>query len=97
MTHRCRKLLDIAHDAPCFLKLARCEGQIVPCHSDQLEDGRGVGHKSPDCLAVPGCVRCHSLFTRAYLGRDQYSQVHNKALKSYLVWLWENDKVRVAA
>lgn len=97
MTHRNRKLLDIAHSAPCFLELGPCEGQVVSCHSDCLSDGRGVGHKSHDCLAVSGCVACHSKFTRSYLGRDQYEQVHTKALKRYLVWMWTEQKVKVAA
>lgn len=96
MTFRSRKLLDIAHDAPCFLNLGPCSGQVVPCHSDQLEDGRGVGHKSSDALVVPGCVACHGKFTRAYLGRDQYKEIHIKALKRYLVWMWTEGKVTVA-
>lgn len=97
MTHRNRKLLDVAHDAPCFLHIVTCSsGQVVPCHSDQLEDGRGVGHKSHDCLAIPGCVACHAKFTREFLGRDQYDHIHARAFKRYSVWLWENEKVRVA-
>lgn len=96
MTHRNKKLLDVAHDAPCLLQLGRCEGQVVPCHSDQLEDGRGVGHKSHDCLAIPGCVACHQKFIRAYLGREQYADVYVRALKLYIVWQWVNERVRVA-
>lgn len=96
MTLRSRKLLDLAREAPCFLELGPCFGQVVACHSDQLADGRGVGHKSADCLAVPGCVDCHAKFTRAHLGRGQYEVVHTKALKRFIVWQWENDKVKVA-
>jgi hypothetical protein len=55
-----------------------------------LEDGRGVGHKSHDALAVPGCVACHALFTRKNLGRDGYAEAHAKALKKYIVWAFEN-------
>lgn len=98
MTHRSRKLLDVAHTAPCMLQIAeQCFGDVVACHSDQLEDGRGVGHKSHDCLAVPGCVACHALFTRANLGRDEYARVHAAALKRYLVWAFDNRKWMVAA
>lgn len=95
MTHRSRKLLDIAHDAPCFLKLVPCAGQVVPCHSDSLEDGRGYSHKSHDCLAVPGCVACHAWFTRKNLGREEYARVHANALKQYLIWLYENERIAV--
>ena len=103
MTYRNRKLLDLAHDAPCFLMISgKCtsagfvSGECVPCHSDQQIDGRGTGHKSHDCLAIPGCVNCHEKFTMAVLGRTVYEHVHNNSLKRYLVWLWENEKVRVA-
>lgn len=96
MTHRNRKLLDVAHDAPCFLELAPTCGNYpsVPCHSDSLQDGRGIGHKSNDCLAVAGCPDCHALFTREHLG-DDYSVKHATSLKRYLVWMWENGKVKV--
>ena len=95
MTYRNRRLLNLAHDAPCCLRLGLCSGQIVPCHSDQLADGRGIGHKSHDCLAVPGCVACHSKFTRKHLGAAEYNIIQGLALKRYLVWMWENGKVGV--
>lgn len=96
MTFRSRKLLDIAHDAPCMLKLVPCFGDVVACHSDSLADGRGVGHKSHDCLCVPGCMACHAVFERKNLGRSQYEVVHMQALKKYLVWLWTEGRVKVA-
>jgi hypothetical protein len=99
MTYRSRKWLDLSHEAPCCLNLAPvgCGAYpSVPCHSDALEDGRGTGHKSNDCLVVPGCPACHELFTRKHLGRDGYFEVHAKALKKYLVWAFENRKVLIA-
>lgn len=99
MTHRDRKLLDLAHEAPCMLQLGvpGC-GQYpsVPCHSDSLEHWRGVGHRSPDCLAVAGCPSCHAAFTRQHLGRAGYLEAWGRAMARYLVWLWENGKVRVS-
>ena len=100
MTHRDRRLLDVAHEAPCFLQLGvvGCGANpSVPCHSDMLRHGRGAGHKSADCLAVPGCPACHAAFTRANLGRDGYEAAWQRANEAYQVWLWENGKVRVAA
>lgn len=99
MTYRNRKLLDLCHEAPCFLRLSESgcgNDKSVPCHSDSLADGRGGYHKSHDCLAVPGCPVCHALFTRAHLGRPNYEYHHAKALKRFIVWAWENDKLRVA-
>ena len=100
MTHRNRKLLDLAHEAPCMIQIA-CggfhykEGEIVACHSDMLEDGRGIGHKSHDCLAVPGCRHCHLIFTREHLGKVGYAEAHYKAMKRYEIWKWENEKIRL--
>lgn len=99
MTYRNRKLLDLAHEAPCFLRLAPygCGAdKSVPCHSDMLRHSRGVGHKSDDCLAVPGCPACHELFTRKNLGREGYDEVWQTAFERYTVWIWENSKVKVA-
>jgi hypothetical protein len=98
MTYRNRKLLDIAHDAPCMLRLdvAGCgEHPSVPCHSDMLIHGRGAGHKSHDCLAVAGCPACHAAFTRSNLGREGYEQAWAQAFARYVVWLFENDKLIV--
>ena len=96
MTFRSRKLLDLAHDAPCFLQLGVPCGihPSVPCHSDMLRHGRGVGHKSHDCLAVPGCPHCHDRFTRKILG-ESYEEKWIRAMEFYLVWMWENRKVKV--
>lgn len=58
--------------------------------------GRGVGHKSHDCLAVAGCPACHAAFTRSRLGREEYERVWERAFANYQVWLWENAKVKVA-
>ena len=99
MTHRDRRLLDIAHDAPCMLRLgaAGCgSNPSVPCHSDMQRHGRGIGHKSHDCFAVPGCPACHALFTRAELGREVYESVWRKAYEKYQVWLWSEGRVRAA-
>lgn len=98
MTHRDRKLLDVAHDAPCMLQLVNGCGNhpSVPCHSDMLEHGRGAGHKSHDALAVAGCPACHAVFTREKLGRDGYREAWIKAFQRYMVWLWTEGRVRVA-
>jgi len=97
--HRDRKLLDVAHEAPCMLRinLMRCGvDKSVPCHSDLQRHGRGAGHKSHDCLAIPGCPACHAVFTRAHLGRVGYEEAWVVALERYIVWLWKNGKLRVA-
>jgi hypothetical protein len=99
MTYRNRKLLDVAHQAPCMLRLGvpGCgTNPSVPCHSDALRHGRGAGHKSSDALAVAGCPACHAAFTRANLGRDGYEWAWMQAMERYTEWLWQSGKVRVA-
>lgn len=99
MTYRNRRLLDLANEAPCMLRLG-AEGcgnhPSVPCHSDMLRHGRGAGHKTPDPLAVAGCPACHAKFTREHLGRDGYEWAWMQAHERYTVWLWEQGKVKVA-
>ena len=98
-TVRNRKLLDLAHDAPCFLLLG-AEGcgnhPSVPCHSDELRHGRGAGHKSHDHFAVPGCPACHAAFTRKVLGSDRYDEVWREAYERWQIYLWRNELVKVA-
>lgn len=98
--HRDRKLLDVAHEAPCMLLLGTkgCGNHLsVPCHSDMQRHGRGESHKSHDVFAVPGCPACHAAFTRAVLGREGYEAAWLAALERYLVWLFKSGKVKVAA
>lgn len=95
-----RKLLDLAHEAPCMLQLSvpGCGGYAsVPCHSDMLRHSRGFSSKTHDFLAVAGCPACHAAFTRARLGRDGYEQAWQLGLERYLHWLWTNGKLKVAA
>lgn len=97
-THRDRSLLDLAHEAPCFLQLGvkDCgKHPSVPCHSDMLAHGRGEGLKSHDALAVPGCPACHAVFTRKHLGKAGYLEKWAQAIALYLVWLWKNKKIQV--
>jgi len=97
-SYRNRKLLDLAHEAPCMLQLgeAGCGNNLSSaCHSDLLEHGRGVGLKSHDWAAVPGCPACHARFTREHLGLVEYKAVWQKAHDRYQDWLWRNNKIKV--
>ena len=92
-----RKLLDLAHEAPCFLQLSLYEcgkNASVPCHSDMLMHGRGIARKSHDWTAVPGCPACHERFKREHLG-DEYEHVWRQAKDRYEDWLWRTNKIRV--
>ena len=95
--HRDRVWLDLAHKAPCFLKLAPTCGNYASsaCHSDQLRHGRGVGVKSHPVFTVPGCPDCHALFTRKHLGRDGYDTLWRAAHEAWLPWAYDQGWIRV--
>jgi len=99
VSYRNRKLLDIAHGAPCMLRLGvpGCGNYpSVPCHSDMQRHGRGIGHKSHPIFAVAGCPACHAVFTREHLGRAGYEEAWLAAFERYMVWLWKNERLKVA-
>src|SRR3990167_3560383 len=98
MTYRNQKLIALARQAPCMLELnvVGCGVNLsVACNSDMLRHGRGIGHKSGDQFAVPGCPACHAQFTRAKLGRAEYERAWQEAHERYQIWIWENGKVVV--
>ena len=59
MTHRDRKLLDLARDMPCVMCGAQ-DGTTVAAHSNLSEHGKGWGHKADDCMTAWLCYRCHT-------------------------------------
>jgi len=96
--HRDRRLLDLAHEAPCMLQLDApgCGNDAsVPCHSDMLAHGRGMSLKSHDCFAVPGCPPCHAQFERHILGRAGYEAAWLEGHQRWLVYLFLNKLVGV--
>lgn len=100
VTYRNRSLLDLAHEAPCFLQLGApgCgEYKSVPAHSDMIRHGRGEKHKSHDCFAVSACPGCHALWTRANLGREGYHAAWVEAIERYLLYLWVSGLIQVTA
>jgi len=49
---------------PCYLVVPGCctrdIATVVPCHSNQLQHGKGKGIKALDFYTVPGCGACHA-------------------------------------
>lgn len=102
MTYRNRKLLDLAHDAPCFVdEPHQCnsfEG-CVPMHSDSSIFGRGGWHKSHDFAFASGCPNAHALITAKVnddMERDRKFYIWLHAYVKTWAWLWENGKVKRA-
>lgn len=102
MTYRNRKLLDLAHDAPCFVdephKCNDFDG-CVPMHADSSIFGRGGWHKSHDFAFASGCPNAHALITAKVgddMERERKFYIWLRAHVRTWEWLWENGKVRLA-
>jgi hypothetical protein len=97
-----RRLLDLCHGAPCVLNFAGCTGGTnpdepsVPCHSDWLEDGKGVGYKAHDHTAVPGCPSCHRMLDSGGLPTEYRKRFFRAGQQKWWAYLWQNDLVKVA-
>lgn len=100
MTFRSRKLLDLAHEAPCMLQIEGvCQDGLypsVPAHSNMQRHGRGVGHKSNDCFVVAACPACHSWLDTGGATRADKQQRFLDGLERYWLWMWQNNKIKVA-
>lgn len=100
MTYRNRKLLDVAHDAPCMFQVEDiCQSGVhpsVPCHSNKQRHGRGFAHKSADAYAPAGCIACHRWYDEGPEGRETKDNAFQLALERWWLWLLENEKLRVA-
>lgn len=100
MTYRCRKLLDIAHEAPCMFKVPGiCQDGLypcVPCHSNMQRHGRGFSHKSHDAYAPAGCPACHAWYDTGKAPREEQEWTFMTALERWWLWLLENERLVVA-
>lgn len=58
--------LEVCRGECCYLRVGGvCLGEsgretVVPCHSNQLQHGKGMGIKAHDEFTVPGCFACHA-------------------------------------
>lgn len=54
-----------ARNQECTLQLVgvcnRDSSTVVLCHSNRLEDGKGMGFKAPDTAGCFGCSSCHDV------------------------------------
>lgn len=96
MTYRNRKLLDLAHTAPCMADFQHeCGGWqgCDPAHSDWSMFGRGHGHKSNDWAFAFMCNSSHKMLDtmRRELKRMEWLRAFVKTQN----WLWENGHLRI--
>lgn len=97
MTYRDRKLLDLAHEMPCFAAFPHeCYAYLGcdPAHSDSSIFGRGIGHKTHDWAYAAMCNTAHSML--ATFDREQKSSEWLRAFVKTQTYLWENKLIKVA-
>ena len=104
MTYRNRKLLDLAHDAPCCAEFDhQCaqpheplsDGVCVPAHSNRLAHGRGAGHRAADIFHAAVCPEAHDYIDGRKGGWDRETK-HAEWNRAYIktqLYYWENGKV----
>jgi hypothetical protein len=97
--YRNRKLLDIAHDAPCFLRVSSiCRSGVnpsIPAHSNLGRHGRGYSYRSSDAAVVASCPECHYWLDAGPAPRHEKEMAFSEGLEKYLIWLLESGKVDV--
>jgi hypothetical protein len=98
--YRNRKLLDLCHNAPCFLLIDRvCRSGVnpsVPCHSNHQRHGRGKDNKAHDCFTVPGCPECHYWLDFGPATREDKDQAFMAGLERWLLHLWRRELIKLA-
>lgn len=98
-----KKILKAVDGQPCYLQFPNiCQGRsetVVPCHSPFPEDNQGMGTKSHDWLAVPGCQDCHDFLDgRTHAGFPQNTKAlcYHRALKKWLEYLFDKGYIKIS-
>lgn len=96
---RSQTLRDLASKCPkCMHCGARNRGNVVACHSNSLEHGKGMGQKAHDVPAYL-CGDCHDLLDgrTGNLARAEKSAMFLEAAYESMVWLLQEGHLKVAA
>ena len=96
-----RALELLCKDEPCYLQVPGvCIGgteTTVPCHSNQLADGHGMGIKAHSHRTVPGCSACHKFIDQQRRdGREEATRIFEDAYRRWDLARWSRGLVTVA-
>lgn len=96
MTYRSKPILQAAKDAPiCFGCNQLNDGTVVACHSNQLRDGKGTGHKASDYRIAYLDSMCHFRIDNGKdLTREEKIALWEKAHRASIGWLFESGRVK---
>ena len=95
MNYRNRKLLDLAHTAPCFAKFDhQCMEHLGcdPAHSDSHIFGKGKGLKAHDWAFASLCNPAHMMLGQMEREERFYEWLH--AFVATQKYLWEEGLVK---
>ena len=98
MIYRNPSLLALAQDAPCMVRLPRCErwAGVVAAHSNRQRHGKGRGIKSHDCFIAFACHACHyEIDQGSTLSREERADAWVRGFEAMLVYLWAGGLVQV--
>lgn len=102
IAYRNRALLDLARYAPhCMSCGGGREGEMVGCHSNSLQHGKGGSYKAHDIPAYL-CGSCHDQIDgrtggRGLLPRDERDRMFLEAVYKTWLWLMESGRLEVAS
>ena len=97
-----RRLLNLAHQAPCFATFPHDCKQYqgcVPAHANWLIFNKGIGLKASDWAWASMCPRAHDIIDRRIpsdMTEEMLQQEWMRAFISTQDYLWTQKKVRVA-
>jgi hypothetical protein len=95
---RDRKLLDLAHYAPCMFRIPGvCRSGVnpsVPCHSNLQRHGRGKDNKSHDCYAPAGCPECHYWLDFGKASREEKELAFLAAFERWILFIFRHGWVK---
>ena len=100
MTYRSKKHTSLARGMPCMFTFAhQCQGDVVACHANWQQWGKGVGLKAPDWAWAAGCMTAHREIDGKIAPTMTREQRQSEWLNAFIGtqnYLYDNALVRVA-
>ena len=95
MNYRNKKILELAHDAPCQW-CGSNDSTIVAAHSNQQRDGKGMSIKANDYRIAYLCFKCHVYIdSDPKATREEKRDVWEEAHRNTIGWLFDNGHIKI--
>ena len=93
--YRNKKLLEIVRESPCQL-CGVIDGTVVAAHSNQQQDGKGMGLKAHDYRIAALCYTCHAKIDQGYeWSKDAKFKAWDEAHRRTIGWLFEQGHLKI--